>query len=104
MENILAERTVTVEREGEPTTSLRITIGHPVKTDVDYQIQIEVHGPDDDALLTRSFSGSDEWQAIRIAFRIVYDLACVRVKTGSRLTFDGDDNWTSEQSAPVPHW
>lgn len=104
MSSVLAERTINVDRDGEPRKTLRVVIGLPVKRDDDYGIQVEIHGPDEGDVLERVFSGEDEWQAVRVAFRIVYDLAYSRVHTGSKLTFGRDENWTDEMSAPLPHW
>jgi hypothetical protein len=107
MENVLAERTITVDRDGEPTKYLKALIGHPRKSatvDDEYEIEVEIQGPDQGDVLNRVFRAGDAWQVIRYAFRIVYDQAYIRVKTGSRLTFDGDENWTGETSAPLPHW
>ena len=103
MGNALAEQTIKVDRDGEPTRTMRISIGLPTKADVDYDIQVEIHGPDEGDVLKQAFHGVDEWQAVRLAFRIVYDLAYSRVRTGSRLTFLGEDDWSCEPSAPVPH-
>jgi hypothetical protein len=107
MENALAERTIKVDRDDEPTKFLRIIIGQPTKSVVhpdEYEIPVEIQGPEEGDVLDRVYRASDAWQAIRFAFRLVHDEAYSRVKTGSRLTLDGDENWTGEMSVPVPHW
>jgi hypothetical protein len=102
MEHVLSERTTRVEREGEPTKYLRAPIGQPTKSvtfDDEYEIQVEIQGPDEGDALNRVFRAGDAWQAVRFAFRLVYDQAYSRVRTGSRLTFE---NRHVDQIDPCP--
>jgi hypothetical protein len=102
MQNVLAERTVTVELDGEPTTTIRVVVGFPARiSDHEYQTVLELHGPEAGAVLERTIGGIDAWQSVRHAFWISRDLVRSLISTSARVTHQGDENW-SEELPPVP--
>jgi hypothetical protein len=100
MQNILAERTVTVELDGHPARTIRVVVGLPAKiSNREYQTVVELHGPEAGAVLERSIGGVDAWQSVRHAFWICRDLVRSLVPASARLTCEGDENWSDELPA-----
>ena len=102
MERILAERTLTVELDGQPSMTMRVLVGWPtLRPDGEYQTLLEFHGPEAGAVLERPIRGGDAWQSVRHAFWISKDPARGVVNTNARLTYEGDENWSNEMP-PLP--
>jgi hypothetical protein len=102
MERILAERILTVELDGQPSTTLRVVVGWPTMLpEGEYQTLLEFHGPGEGAVLERPIRGGDAWQSVRHAFWLCRDLARGIVNSNARLTYQGDENW-SDEMPPLP--
>ncbi len=103
MENILAERTIALDVDGKPQRSIRMMIGKPVLVDEDeWSIPYEIHGPGADQIERRELYGFDAWQVLRLAFWFVPEQVINRVPMGSRLTFEGNENWSAERRVLPP--
>jgi hypothetical protein len=99
MERILAERTVTVEVDGQPVDTMRVMVGFPVMVDEgEWQTEIEIHGPRDWAVLKNAISGVDAWQSVRGAFWLCLDLVRSRASSKARLTHEGQEDWSCEMA------
>ena len=71
MPDILAERTLTVELEGQPNMTIRVVVGYPTMVrEGEYQTLLKFHGPSAGAVLERPIRGGDAWQSVRHAFWI----------------------------------
>ncbi len=102
MERILAERTLTVELDGQPSTTMRVVVGYPTLTsEGEYQTLLEFHGPSAGAVLERRIRGGDAWQSVRHAFWGCRDIAQSIVNSNARLTYNGNENWSTEMP-PLP--
>lgn len=103
MENILAERTITLDVDGAPPRSIRMMIGNPAMVDEgEWSIFYEIHGPGADEIERHELFDFDAWQVLRLAFWFVPEQVINRVPTGSRLTFHGNENWSAERRVLPP--
>jgi uncharacterized protein DUF6968 len=100
MEDLIAERILTLEVDGEPPKSIRMRVGKPEKVgDGDWKAAFEIHGPGPEDFQRREMFGVDAWQALTLVMWFAPIAIETRVGSRGRLAHLGDPDW---RGAPPP--
>jgi hypothetical protein len=87
---IIAERTLELERPGDPDTkTIRVVIGKPERRDGDVCVaSYEIHGPGAGEVVKRELHGVDSMQALESALHVL-PIELGAYERRGRLTLDG---------------
>ena len=100
MEDLIADRILTLEVDGEPPKSIRMLVGKPEEiSDGEWKAAFEIHGPGPEDFRRREMFGVDAWQALVLALWFAPIAVETLVGSSGRLTYLGDPNW---RGAPPP--
>jgi hypothetical protein len=102
MEDLIAERTFDLKREGRTDTSIRVGLGKPYLCEDDsetWACNLYIERPE--RTLTHPIYGIDSLQALALASMLLkVELASLQAEFGHQITFLDEENlWLSAASA-----